>query len=115
MRIPVLAGTFAPVHLAHLILAEQCRERAELDQVWFVPAARPPHKQDRQVTPFRQRAEMLQLAVAGHPAFRMDELEGERVGVSYTADTLAEFKRRNPQDDFQFIIGSDCLPDLVHW
>jgi nicotinate-nucleotide adenylyltransferase len=115
MRIGILGGTFDPVHLAHLNLAEQCREQAELDQVWFVPSARPPHKQDRPVTPFHHRAEMLRLAIAGHAAFRVDELEGERSGVSYTADTLAELQKRHPGDEFHFIIGSDCLPDLVHW
>ena len=115
MRVGVFGGTFDPVHLAHLILAEQCREQAELDQVWFIPAARPPHKQDRQVALFHQRVEMLQLAIAGQPAFRVDELEMERPGVSYTADTLAELKGRHRQDDFHFIIGSDCLADLIHW
>ena len=115
MRIGVYGGTFDPVHLAHLILAEQCREQARLDQVWFIPAARPPHKQDRPVTPFHQRLEMLQLAIAGQPAFRVDELEMERPGISYTADTLLTLKQRHPAHDFHFIIGSDCLPDLTHW
>ena len=58
---------------------------------------------------------MLQLAIAGQPAFRVDELENERAGISYTADTLATLKQRHPEDDFHFIIGSDCLPDLTHW
>jgi nicotinate-nucleotide adenylyltransferase len=115
MRIGVFGGTFDPVHLAHLILAEQCREQGHLDQVWFIPAARPPHKLDRPVTPFHQRVEMLQLAIAGNAAFRVDELESERSGVSYTADTLATLKQRAPENDFHFIVGSDCLPDLTHW
>jgi nicotinate-nucleotide adenylyltransferase len=115
MRIGVFGGTFDPVHIAHLILAEQCREQVRLDQVWFVPAARPPHKLERPITAFRQRVEMLQLAIAGQPAFRVDELENERAGISYTADTLATLKQRHPEDDFHFIIGSDCLPDLTHW
>jgi len=115
MRIGVFGGTFDPVHLAHLIIAEQCREQAELDQVWFIPAARPPHKQDKAVTPFARRAEMLALAIAGNPAFRIDELERDRPGTSYTVDTLGELRRQHPSVDFWLILGSDCLPDLPHW
>ncbi len=115
MRIGVFGGTFDPIHLAHLIIAEQCREQAQLDQVWFVPAARPPHKLDRTVTPFALRVEMLALAIAGHPAFRIDELEKERSGTTYTVDTLAELQRRHPDAEFWLTIGSDCLPDLPHW
>ena len=70
MRVGIFGGTFDPVHLGHLIMAEQCREQAPLDQVWFMPAARPPHKTEKELTPFAQRVEMLQLAIAGNPAFR---------------------------------------------
>jgi nicotinate-nucleotide adenylyltransferase len=115
MRVGVFGGTFDPVHIAHLIIAEQCREQAELDQVWFVPSARPPHKQDRMVTPFSHRVEMLALAIAGNPAFRIDELEKERPGSSYTVDTLSELQRQHHGVDFWLILGSDCLPDLPHW
>src|SRR6516165_2527176 len=100
MRVGIFGGTFDPVHLAHLILAEQCREQARLDQVWFIPAARPPHKPDRALTPLAQRVEMLALAVAGQPTFRIDDLEKNRPGPSYTADTLAELHQRRPEDDF---------------
>ena len=115
MRIGVFGGTFDPVHVAHLIIAEQCREQARLDQVWFVPAARPPHKQDRAVTPFTHRVQMLALATAGNPAFRIDELEKDRPGSSFTVDTLVELQRQHAGTDFWLILGSDCLPDLPHW
>jgi nicotinate-nucleotide adenylyltransferase len=115
MRVGIFGGTFDPIHVGHLILAEQCREQARLEQVWFIAAARPPHKQDRSLTPFGQRVDMLALAIAGHPAFRIDELEKDRPGMSYTADTLTELHRRHPENDFWLIIGSDCLPDLPHW
>jgi nicotinate-nucleotide adenylyltransferase len=114
-RIGIFGGTFDPVHLGHLVMAEQCREAGQLDQVWFIPAARPPHKQDRPLTSFAQRAEMLALAIAGMPAFRVNELEKERAGPSYTADTLAELHRLHPQNDFALLLGSDCLPDLPQW
>src|SRR6266478_6582593 len=92
MRVGVFGGTFDPVHLGHLIVAEQCREQARLDQVLFIPTARPPHKQDRTLTLFSHRVEMLQLAVAGNVAFHVDELEKGRPGLSYTADTLEELR-----------------------
>ncbi|SRR5260370_23997623 len=115
MRIGVFGGTFDPVHYGHLILAEQCREQGRLDQVWFVPAPRPPHKADRPLTRFDQRVEMLALAVAGNPAFRVDEIEKERTGPSFTVDTLAEFQKQHPQDEFYLLVGSDTLQDLPHW
>jgi cytidyltransferase-like protein len=82
MRIGIFGGTFDPVHLGHLIIAEQAREQAHLDQVWFVPSARPPHKLETPITPFDRRAEMLQLAVAGQPNFLVDLIEKERPGLS---------------------------------
>lgn len=115
MRIGILGGTFDPVHLGHLILAEQCREQARLDRVLFIPAARPPHKQDQEVSPFGRRVEMLQLALAGHRSFAVDEMEKDRPGPSYTVDTLGEMRLREPAADLFLVVGSDCIPDLMHW
>lgn len=115
MRIGIFGGTFDPVHLGHLIVAEQCREQAQLDQVWFVPAARPPSKLVQPVTPFARRVEMLQLALAGHPAFRIEELEKDRPGPSFTADTLHELAQRYSPVDWFFLLGSDSLRDLPNW
>jgi nicotinate-nucleotide adenylyltransferase len=114
-RIAVFGGTFDPVHLGHLIMAEQCREQAKLDEVWFVPAARPPHKQRYDVTPFAQRVEMLELAIAGQPAFQVDQIENERPGPSYLVQTLQELAARRPDVDLHFLIGSDSLHDLPQW
>ncbi len=115
MRVGIFGGTFDPVHTGHLILAEQGREQGRLDEVWFVPAAHPPHKDEPTLTRFEQRVEMLALALAGNPAFRIDELEKERPGPSYTADTLAELRRRHPAHEFLLLIGSDTLLDLPQW
>jgi nicotinate-nucleotide adenylyltransferase len=115
MRIGVFGGTFDPVHYGHLLLAEQCREQGRLDQVWFVPAPRPPHKVEQPLTRFEQRVEMLALAVAGNPAFVINEVEKDRAGPSYTVDTLAEFRRRHPGDESFLLVGSDTLRDLPHW
>ena len=115
MRIGVFGGTFDPVHQGHLILAEQCREQARLDQVWFVPAARPPHKMGQTQTPFARRVDMLSLAIAGQAAFRIEEIENEREGPSFMADTLEILHSRHPDHSLHLVIGSDCLPDLARW
>ena len=88
MRIGVFGGSFDPVHVGHLLLAECCREQAGLDRVLFVPAATQPHKQDRRLAAPEHRVEMLRLATGGHSAFAVATLEIERGGVSYTVDTL---------------------------
>lgn len=115
MRLGVFGGTFDPVHYGHLILAEQCREQARLDEVWFVPAARHPFKADTTVAAFDRRSEMIRLAIAGHPAFRVDEIEKDRPGLSYTADTLDDLRRRRPDDQLFLLVGSDTLAELPTW
>jgi nicotinate-nucleotide adenylyltransferase len=115
MRIGIFGGTFDPIHMGHLILAEQCRDQAGLDQVWFLPAAHPPFKTGPGVTRFEQRCDMIELAVAGHPAFRVERVEKELPPPSYTAETLAELHRRHPGNEFFFLMGSDGLPDLPQW
>jgi nicotinate-nucleotide adenylyltransferase len=115
MRVGVYGGTFDPVHIGHLILAEHAREQAQLDEVWFVPAFRPPQKEEQAVTRFDQRVEMLALAIAGNPAFRINELEKERTGPSYTVETLAELRRRHPGTTFLLVLGGDSLLDLPFW
>ncbi len=115
MRVGLFGGTFDPVHMGHLVLAEQCREQGRLDQVWFVLAPRPPHKTDQVVTRFDQRAEMLQLALAGNPAFRVEEIENELDGPSYTVRTVSELRRRHPETDFWLLLGGDTLRDLPSW
>lgn len=115
MRLGIFGGSFDPVHLAHLIVAEQCREQARLDRVLFVPAARPPHKPDRVLTPFHHRVEMLTLAISGHPAFAIDELEKDRPGPSYTVDTLELLRQRDASAELWLILGADSLVDLPRW
>ncbi len=115
MRIGVFGGSFDPVHLGHLIVAEQCREAAALDHVLFVPAPRPPHKSESDLTPFHLRVEMLALALAGQSAFAIDEIERDRSGPSYTADTLQILRDRQPDADWHLILGADSLEDFPNW
>lgn len=115
MRLGVFGGTFDPVHLGHLILAEQCREQARLDQLLFIPSARPPHKMSQVLTPFERRVDMLNLAISGQPAFRVDEMERDRPGPSYTVETLALLKKRQADAELFLVLGGDSLNDLPYW
>ena len=115
MRLGIYGGTFDPVHYGHLLAAEQCRERCALDELWFMPAAVPPHKRDESISPGQQRAEMLELAVAGMPQFRVSRMELERTGPSYTVDTLAELVRAEPERALFLILGADSVSDFPTW
>lgn len=115
MRLGIFGGSFDPVHYGHLLLAESCREQARLDEVWFLPAAVPPHKQQEAKTPAAARIEMLELAIGGHPAFKVCRFEVERGGVNYTADTLAHLAAENPGAELFFLMGADSLRDLPTW
>ena len=115
MRIGIFGGTFDPVHTGHLILAEQCRDQAGLDEVWFLPSYDPPHKSGQSITRFEQRCDMLELAIAGHPSFRVSRIEKELPPPSYTSETLAELHRRNPGHELFLLTGSDQLSDLPLW
>lgn len=115
MRLGIFGGTFDPVHWGHLVMAEQCREQCELDQVWFLPAGLPPHKTGQTISSGKQRAEMLELALAGQPDFLVSRLEFSREGKSYTVDTLRELHAERPGDELFFLIGGDSLDDLPSW
>ncbi len=115
MRLGIFGGTFDPVHLGHLILAESCREAARLDEVWFVPAATPPHKQGRPLSDATRRIEMLELAIAGHPQFKVCRLEIERGGVSYTVETLRQIRALVPEAELFLLLGADSLEELHTW
>ncbi|NCA10629.1 nicotinate (nicotinamide) nucleotide adenylyltransferase [bacterium] len=115
MRIGILGGSFDPVHMGHLVVAECCREQAGLDRVLFVPAATQPFKQDRTLAAGHHRAEMLALAVGGNPAFAVSLLELDRGGVSYTVDTLAALREQHAGDELCLILGPDALASLADW
>ena len=114
MSLGILGGTFNPVHLAHLRIAEEVREALGLESVLFVPAGDPPHKRAI-IAPFEQRLEMLEIATAPNPAFEVSDLEGRREGRSYTLHTLRELGARHPDRRLWFIIGSDAFELLEGW
>ncbi len=115
MRLGIFGGTFDPVHYGHLLLAEQCREQCRLDQVWFLPAGVPPHKLERTIASGKARAEMLELAVAGHDHFRIDRRELDRADPCYTVETLAALKAEDPSRELVFLLGADSLVDFPTW
>ncbi len=114
-KIGILGGSFDPVHWGHLLLAETCREQCCLDEIWFLPAATPPHKLRRPLSSAAHRVAMLQLAIAGHKALHVSTLEIDRGGVSYTVQTLVELNERHPADEWFFLMGADSLQDLPAW
>jgi nicotinate-nucleotide adenylyltransferase len=115
MRLGLYGGTFDPIHLGHLILAECCREACDLDRVWFVVAGSPPHKPAPGRTPVEDRLEMVRIAIAGHAAFEVSEIEARRPGPNYSVETLEAVRRERPEDELHFLIGADSLVDLPLW
>jgi len=115
MRVGLLGGTFDPVHYGHLLLAELCREECRLDSVRFLPAGVPPHKMSREISLPASRAAMLDLAVAGNPAFEVDRRELLRRDPCFTVDTLRELRAEMPQTQFVFLLGADSLADFSTW
>lgn len=115
MRIGIFGGTFDPIHFGHLTLAEQCREQCRLDEVWFVPAALPPHKPIATISGAKVRCEMAEFAIAGNPAFRVSTIELTRSGPSYTVTTLEQLTEDDPSRELFLLIGADSLRDLPQW
>jgi nicotinate-nucleotide adenylyltransferase len=114
VKLGVLGGTFNPIHLAHLRLAEELRESLSLERVLLVPAGDPPLKRSG-VAPAHHRLEMVRRAAAANPGLEVDELELRRAGPSYTVDTLAELRARHPGAELWFLVGADTLPELGAW
>lgn len=115
MRLGIYGGSFDPVHYAHLLLAECAREQLQLDQVWLLPAALPPHKQSHVLAPGKARLEMIELALAGDEHLRASPLELDRGGTSYTVETLRRVRQDQPTAHVFLLMGADSLLDLPNW
>jgi len=113
--IGILGGTFDPVHNGHLAAARQLLGAADLDQVWLMPNATPPHRTAAPVAPAEDRMRMVELAVAGHDGLRPSRLEVDRGGVSYTVDTIRELARGYPGQRFTLLVGSDAALQIRSW
>ena len=114
-KIGILGGTFDPVHLGHLVLAEQVKERLKLDQVIFIPCLRSPHKTRQKLSPATDRLRMIQLALQGNSSFAVSDIELKRKGLSYTVDTLKDLKNLYPNSRIYFLTGSDVVDELGTW
>ena len=115
MRIGVFGGSFDPVHLGHLWIAEAAMEALGLTQLRWVPAAQSPLKPNGPIASESQRVTMLQLALAGLDGHQIDERELRRGEVSYTLDTIRELRRELPDVEWLMIIGSDSLASIGQW
>ena len=114
-RIGILGGSFDPIHIGHLILAESALEAFELEQVYFMPCADQPLKQRGAHADGDMRRRMVETAIEGNPRFEILAIELERGGASYTVDSLEEIRRTFPDCTAYFLIGVDKLPELVQW
>ena len=115
MRIGIMGGTFNPIHLGHLILAENAYHQLNLDVVWFMPSGKPPHKSNKEILPNEDRVRMIRLAIEGTPYFELSLLEIERPGITYTVDTLEFLRKTQPNDRFFFLAGADSLYQFESW
>ena len=115
----VFGGTFDPIHVAHLAVAEAARDALGLERVLFMPNRQPPHKPDQAVTPAADRLAMVEAAVAGNPAFETSTIEIDRDGPSYTADTLAALREQRlaagESGDLALIVSVEAVAGLATW
>ncbi len=114
-RIGLLGGTFDPVHNGHLQIAETALTALSLDRILFIPAAVPPHKPDRVITPFSTRVDMLQLALKGRQQMELTGIEESLPKPSYTIDTIRELQRLNGDTDYFYCIGLDAFLEIDTW
>ena len=115
-KIGILGGTFDPIHIGHLIIAETARIYYSLDEVVFMPAKNPPHKNGIKITEASHRYNMVVLAIKDNPKFSVSPLELNREGLSYTIDTVKDLKKIYPEEtEFYFIIGKDMAGTLREW
>ena len=115
MKVGLYGGSFDPVHLGHLLVAQAALEELALDRLFFIPAAQSPFKPDQKPTPAAERLRMLRLALVGQTKVGVDEQEIERGGISFTIDTVREYRRRFPDAELFYLIGADHLPKLPLW
>ena len=111
----VLGGTFDPIHMGHLVLTEQVREKFQLERVIFIPSASPPHKTEQKLSLAEDRFEMTKLALEGSPFFFVSDIELKREGLSYTVETLRELKELYKDSEIYFLTVSDVLNEITTW
>jgi nicotinate-nucleotide adenylyltransferase len=115
-KIGLFGGTFNPIHLGHLTVAQEVKDGFDLDKIWFIPSATPPHKKRNQIAEALDRLEMIRLAIDDNPNFSVSDVELKRSGFSYTIDTLDYFKAIVTKDtQLYFIVGMDAFREIELW
>ncbi|MBR5788737.1 MAG: nicotinate-nucleotide adenylyltransferase [Lachnospiraceae bacterium] len=115
MKIGILGGTFNPIHLGHLLIAENAYEQFNLDYVNIMPAYVSPFKLDSNVLDKEHRKAIIKLSIKDNPHFKLDTREIDSEQISYTYITLSEMKKKNPEDELYFILGADSLKTIKKW
>jgi nicotinate-nucleotide adenylyltransferase len=117
--VALFGGTFDPIHVGHIAVAQAAQRRFHLDAIYFIPSARPPHKAKLSLTAFVHRYAMVALACAGHvgfvPSIAEAEMDGATPRIYYTIDTVRRFHRDHPDDHLYFIVGADQFLELPTW
>jgi nicotinate-nucleotide adenylyltransferase len=114
-KIGLFGGSFDPVHLGHVLVAQAAREELSLDRLFFIPAAQSPFKPDTKTAPTADRLRLLRLALAGKIWCEIDEQELQRGGVSYTIETVRDYSRRFAGAQLFYLIGADHVEKLASW
>ncbi len=114
-KIGIMGGTFNPIHIGHLIIAEMAFEQFQLDKVLFMPTCQPPHKIGECIEEDVKRVAMVKLAIYDNPHFELSLLEVNRKGISYTAQTLDQLTSEYPDTEFYFIVGGDSVAAIEKW
>ncbi|AST92652.1 nicotinic acid mononucleotide adenylyltransferase [Sutcliffiella cohnii] len=115
LKIGIFGGTFDPPHIGHLIIANEVKHRLSLDEIWFMPNRIPPHKQRDSITSTELRIQMIETAINHNQHFRLETIELDREGPSYSYDTIVLLLKKHPDKQFNFIIGADMVEYLPHW
>lgn len=115
-RIGLMGGTFNPIHIGHLVTAEEAFFQFDLDEIIFIPSGKPPHKTDSDIAPAEDRYLMTVIATASNAHFTVSRIEIDRTGPSYTVDTLREMKKIYGEDtQLYFITGADAIIEILTW
>ncbi|HCT91407.1 MAG TPA: nicotinate-nucleotide adenylyltransferase [Lachnospiraceae bacterium] len=114
-KVGILGGTFNPIHLGHLRLAEKAMRAASLDQVLFIPSGISYMKNQQKIVPAKDRMAMVQLAIQGNPHFRVSAIEIEKKGNSYSHETIRELQRQQKDTKFFFLTGADTVFSMENW
>ena len=114
-KVGIMGGTFNPIHLGHLLLAEEAKTQAGLDEILFMPSGCSYMKEEGSILSAKERIKMTALAIEDNTSFSLSTLETERVGATYTFETLMQLKEQNPQNEYYFILGADNLFSIEKW